>query len=94
MTQVKIEEEILRVLSEEKTAMGVSDKLFTPDGLFSHLASNEDERRIMVNSHLFKLAQKRFRELQFKEADEFQRALSNMKGTDIYAMKMERSRIA
>ena len=65
MTPQQIEQEILKVLAEEHTAVGISDKLFTPDGLFSLLASSKEERRAMVRTPLFAQAQTRFRELQF-----------------------------
>jgi hypothetical protein len=83
------------VLTEENTAVGISDKLFTPDGLFSLLASTEEERRAMVQTPLFKRAQKRFRELQFKEAEEFRLATANMQGSELgkhYAVKVERTK--
>src|SRR6478609_7275232 len=76
MNRQQIEQEILKVLDEEQTAVGISGKLFTPDGLFSLLATSEEERRTLVQSELFKKSQKRFRELQFKEAEQFQQATS------------------
>lgn len=95
MTPQQVEQEILAVLAQENTAVGISDKLFTPDGLFSRLASTEVERRAMVQAPLFRQAQKRFRELQFKEAEEFQRATATMQGTELgkhYAVKIERAK--
>ncbi|MSU80415.1 MAG: hypothetical protein EXS16_20300 [Gemmataceae bacterium] len=61
----QVEAKILQILAEETTAFGISDRLFTADGRFSLLASNEEERRIMVRTPLFKRTQQRFRELQF-----------------------------
>jgi hypothetical protein len=95
MNRQQIEQEILKVLDEEQTAVGISDKLFTPDGLFSLLATSEEERRTLVQSELFKKSQKRFRELQFKEAEQFQQATSNLQGTSLgnnYAVKIERAK--
>ncbi|MBI3822103.1 MAG: hypothetical protein HY289_05410 [Planctomycetes bacterium] len=94
MTPQEIEHAILKVLAEETTAVGVSDKLFTPEGLFSLLASTEQERRVMVQSPLFKKAQKRFRELQFKEADEFRQAVVSTGNTELgknYRLIVERT---
>jgi hypothetical protein len=93
MTPQQIEQEILNVLAESTTAVGISDKLFTPDGLFSRLASTEEERRVMVQTPLFKHAQRRFRELQFKEAEEFQKTVNNLQGTGLtnnYRVSIER----
>lgn len=95
MNRQQIEQEIARVLAQETTAVGISDRLFTPDGLFSKLASTEEERRTMVQTPLFRQAQKRFRELQFKEAEEFRTAVSNLQETDLgkkYAVKIERTK--
>jgi hypothetical protein len=93
MTPQQIEQEILNVLAESTTAVGISDKLFTPDGLFSRLASTEEERRAMVQTPLFKQAQRRFRELQFKEAAEFQQAVAPLQATELgngYRVTIER----
>jgi len=93
MTREQIEIAIRTVLAAETTALGISDKLFTQDGLFSLLASSEHERRALVKTPLFRQAQKRFRELQFKEAEAFQVATGNMNGIALgteYAMKLER----
>ena len=86
---------LLKILAEESTAVGISEKLFTPDGLFSLLASNEDERKALVSSPLYKKAQKCFRDLQFKEAGEFRNATTNLQKTPMgkeYAVKIERSK--
>lgn len=93
MTREQIEAAVRTVLADESTALGISDKLFTPDGLFSRLASNEAERKAMVKTPLFQQAQKRFRELQFKEAEAFQTATANMQDANVgneYAFKLER----
>lgn len=95
MNRQQIEQEILKVLSEETTAVGISDKLFTPDGLFSLLASTEVERRALVQSDLYKKAQKCFRELQFMEAEEFRKSTSALTSTNLgknYAVKIERTK--
>jgi hypothetical protein len=94
MTPQQIEDAILKVLADETTAVGISEKLFTPDGLFSLLGSTEEERRAMVQTPLFKKAQKRFRELQFKEADEFRQVVAGLENTQMgknYRLKVERT---
>src|SRR5260370_24313635 len=68
-----IEQQIREVLANEAHAVPLSRKLFSPDGLFSHLASTEEERRILVRSPLFKQAQRRFSTLQRAEAEAFAR---------------------
>ena len=97
MNTQEIEQAILKVLAEETSAVGISNRLFTPDGLFSMLAATEEERRVLVRTPLFTQAQKRFRELQFKEAEEFRHALTDMQGTDLeknYHVKIERAKTA
>jgi hypothetical protein len=71
----RIEEQILQVLAKETHAIPLSNKLFSPDGLFSQMASTEEERRIVAQRPLFKQAQRRLTELQRKEALEFARAV-------------------
>lgn len=97
MTPQEIEQKILNVLAQETTAVGISDKLFTPDGLFSLLASTKEERQVLVHTPLFMQAQQRFRNLQFKEAEEFQQAVSKLQGSDLeknYTVKIERAKTA
>jgi len=60
----QIEAQIQQVLDTETTAMNLSDKLFRPGALFSQLAKNEDERKVISKSLLFQTALKRFLELQ------------------------------
>ncbi len=91
MTRQQVEARILQILSEESTAVSVSDHLFATNGLFSLLASNEEERRAMVRSPLFKKAQNRFRELQFKEAEEFRQALAHIPSADMTSCRREKS---
>jgi hypothetical protein len=71
----QIEQQIRDVVAKEIHAIPLSNKLFTPDGLFSRLASTEEERRIVSQSSLFRQALKRLSELQQKEAAEFGRVV-------------------
>lgn len=73
----QIEQPIRDVLAAETRAIALSNRLFTPDGLFNQLAHTEDERRVIAQSALFKQAQQRFMELQRKEAAEFSQALQH-----------------
>jgi hypothetical protein len=91
--QERVEEQIHEVLASETQAIPLSSRLFSPDGLFSHLASTEEERRILVQSPLFKQAQRRFRELQRAEIKEFARAVEQAGHTapqGEYLVKLER----
>src|SRR5438128_1553175 len=67
----RIEQEIREVLDNEAQAIPLSNMLFSPDGLFSRLASTEAERRVLVRTPLFKQAQHRFMALQRAEAEAF-----------------------
>jgi hypothetical protein len=55
--------------------MPLSNKLFTPDGLFSQLAGTEAERRVVSQSPLFREALRRLSDLERKEAAEFGRVI-------------------
>ena len=71
----KIEQQIREVLAAESRAIPLSNRLFSPDGLFNELAKTEAQRRELARSPLFKQAQRRFLELQRVEAAAFSRAL-------------------
>jgi hypothetical protein len=76
----RIEEQIRELLANESRAIFLSDKLFRPEGLFSQLAETEEERRSVVQSPLFKQAQKRLLVLQHQEAAEFKRVVEQAQG--------------
>ena len=71
----QIERQIHKILTSEMSAATLSEKLFSPSGLFNALAPTEPERRALVRSELFVLAQMRFRILLEAEAAEFSRAI-------------------
>ena len=71
MSTAKVEEQIREVLDAADDAISLSDKLFSPSGLFNQMAKTEGERRVVARSALFKQAQKRLSDLQRKEADAF-----------------------
>ncbi len=66
-----VEQAIRAALAEETTAIALSEKLFSPGGLFSRLATSDEERRALVRGPLFKAAQQRFRELQLRDGQAF-----------------------
>ena len=89
-----IEQLIRDTLATETQAIALSDRLFSPAGLFNVLAPTEQERREVVRSPLFKQAQARFRELQQKEASEFSRVVQQAESEALkgdYLLKLERA---
>jgi len=76
-----IEARIREVLASEGSAAALSEKLFSPTGLFNALAPTEAARRAIVQSELFRQAQARFRELQQAEAAAFARAVEEAEAT-------------
>jgi hypothetical protein len=71
----RLEQQILEVVAAETHAISLSNKLFSPGGLFNQLARTEEERRAVAQSALFRRAQRRLTELQQREAAEFARAV-------------------
>ncbi len=71
----QIEAQIRDALASETSAAALSEKLFSPAGLFNALAPTEPERQAVVGSELFKQAQARFRQIQQAEAAAFTRAV-------------------
>jgi hypothetical protein len=76
--RAQIERQIREVVANAADAFLLSQQLFTPDGLFNQLASTEEERREVVKSPLFKQSQRRFSELQRKQAAEFAEAVKRV----------------
>ena len=77
----QIEEQIQEALAAETSAILLSNKLFSPDGLFARLADTEEERRIVARSPLFREALKRLSELQKTEFAEFTRTVRRFEET-------------
>ena len=67
----EVESEIKDLLSTEQRPTGLQRKLFAPDGLFGKLARSQEERSLLVQTPLFREAQKRITELE--RNDELQR---------------------
>jgi hypothetical protein len=68
MSPAEAERQIRELLVTETRATTLSNKLFTPDGLFNQIAHNDEERRELVTTDLWRDAQARLRELQYQEA--------------------------
>jgi hypothetical protein len=73
-----IEARIREVLANETSAIPLSDQLFSPTGLFNLLAHDEQERRAVASSPLFRQAQDRLHELQQCEAKAISRTISQL----------------
>ena len=70
------EAEIRGLLATETRTTVLSNKLFQQGtGLFAKLAATEDERRVLVRSELFRAAQGRVRDLQYRDADALREAV-------------------
>jgi hypothetical protein len=63
-----VEKEIREILRAEKSAIRMSEKLFSPTGLFNQLANTEEERRQLTQTTLFKEAHERYHQLQEEES--------------------------
>jgi hypothetical protein len=73
--QERIETEIRKVLATESSAIRLSNKLFSPEGLFNQVARTAEDRRAVIQTSLFREAQKKLAELREREAAEFARAV-------------------
>ena len=69
MTRDEVERQIRELLATETRAVTLSNKLFTPDGLFNQIAHTQDERRAVTQTDLWREAMTRLRELQSREAE-------------------------
>jgi hypothetical protein len=75
--KAKLEEEIRKLLVSDLDAVTLSNSLFSPpDGLFCRLGVTEEERRVIIQTPLFREAQHRITELQQMEREAFARALA------------------
>jgi hypothetical protein len=92
MERERIEQQIREVLASETRAIPLSDRLFSPGGLFDRLAETEEERRLVAQSALFREALKRLSALQKQEAAAFARAVEQMRAAapdEDYLLKLE-----
>ena len=74
-TRDEVEAEIRQIIATESSAITLSNKLFSPSGLFNQLAQYEPDRRAVIRLPLFKQAQDRVWELQRQEIAEFVQSL-------------------
>lgn len=89
-----IEQKIRDLLAHEKSAIALSNQLFAPSGLFNELAQNEADRRKMIQSPLYKEAQRQLNEMQRREAAEFSQTVAQAQksvGGDRVLVKVERT---
>jgi hypothetical protein len=62
-----VEEKIEEALAAANDSTALSNLLFTPDGLFNQIAHNEQERRALSQTPLFRRAMARVSELRRAE---------------------------
>jgi hypothetical protein len=72
---IRIEAKIRELIASECDSITLSNALFAPSGLFSQLASGEDERRALTKTPLFKEAQQRVATLRKMEAQRFSQSV-------------------
>jgi hypothetical protein len=97
MTSQEIEQEIQQILATETSAISLSEKIFSQEGLFSKLAHSYEERKALVQSPLYQQAQKRFRELQFGEVDAFRHKVAELRAVGMdkkSVVKIQRTKSA
>jgi hypothetical protein len=68
-------QQIQEALATETSAIKLSNRLFSPQGLFQWLAATDEQRKQLVTAPLFHAAQRRLRELQHREAAAFGKTL-------------------
>ena len=71
----RTETEIREALATETSAIRLSNRLFSPEGLFNQIAPTAEARRAVTQSSLFREAQQRLAELRQREGAEFARAV-------------------
>lgn len=67
-----IRQQVLEILANETQAGILSDKLFSPQGLFAQVATTPEQRSAVIRDPLFRQAMARFMELQRSEAVKFE----------------------
>lgn len=88
----QIEQQIREVLATETRAVSFSNRLFSQGGLFSQLATTTEERRALVQTDLFREANRRLSVLQQQEAAVFVQAVEQVRNglpDSGYRLKME-----
>ena len=93
----QIEQQIREVLTTETRAIPLTQRLFSPGGLFDRLAETEEERRLIAQSSLFKEALMHLNMIQRQEVEEFARAVEQVRATRSagdYLLKLKPTRSA
>lgn len=79
-TREQIEIEINLLLQTETRTTVLSNQLFQQEtGLFAQLASSQEERSQIVQTELFRRAQARVRDLQYRDASALAEAYQTLK---------------
>jgi hypothetical protein len=78
MSHADLEKQIREVLATETNYWALSDKLFGPNGLFGKMGTTIDERKVIGRSPLFREAQKKIRDMEYKIAERMQRELKDL----------------
>jgi hypothetical protein len=79
MNPQEIEAQIRDLLKTEYNRWTLSEKLFSPNGLFAQLGPTREDRIRIGSSPLFKEAQNRIRDLEYGIADKLRLALNSRK---------------
>ena len=75
----RIEAEIRELLSADLDAVTLSNRLFQQEtGLFVRLGTTAEQRRVIVQSELWKASQARVRELEARDLERFREVVGNV----------------
>jgi hypothetical protein len=94
MTREEAASQIRKLLATEESALILSNRLFTPNGLFNQIAHSAEERREVIKTDLWRDAMARMRELESREAgalDESTKVLSQHLPYGRYQIRLERA---
>lgn len=75
MNDSNVEAKIRDLIGSATDSVTLSNALFTPNGLFSHLAKSKERRRELTQSPLFKEGQQRVATLRKMEAKQFSQSV-------------------
>jgi predicted HicB family RNase H-like nuclease len=75
-----IYDEARRLLSEGTTAADFSSRFFAAGGALAKLSRNEDQRKALVTSDLYRWLKERLNELRRQEADTFESEVQQASG--------------
>jgi hypothetical protein len=75
---LNLEQQVRKLLATELDSICLSNQLFGPGGLFGKLASTQAERRALIESNLFRDAQRRLSELRRADAHKFSQLVAQV----------------